>query len=69
MSTPPDDWADLSEEEKAALLEMARGHLFWKSAFSRFKWLGGAAQIMLAIAAAWILFKDGLAVWLQGLSK
>jgi hypothetical protein len=69
MSNIPENWADLSEQEKAALLEMARGHLFWKSAFARFKWLGGVAQVLMAIAAAWILFKDGFAVWLQGLVK
>lgn len=69
MAKAPDHWADLPEAEREAIIEMARGHIFWRAAFARFKWLGGAAQVALAIAAAWILFKDGLADWLQGLNR
>lgn len=65
----PEHWADLTEAERAAILDMARGHIFWRDALTRFKWLGGVAQVCLALAAAWILFKDGLAAWMQGLGK
>ena len=65
--TPPEHWAELSLEERVALIEMARGRLWWRQTMSNFGWIGKAAQVILAIAAVWILFRDGLAAWVQGL--
>lgn len=65
----PIEWAELTASEREAILEMARGRIFWRDALARFKWLGGLAQVILAVAAGWILFRDIIAEWIQGLAK
>ena len=62
----PNSWADIPREKQQAILDMADGNLFWKSVFKRFGAVGKISQIILAILAVWILFKDSAAVFLQG---
>lgn len=64
MENLPESWSDLSDEEKAALLEMATARLFWRSFWNRLGWLKHAGTIVLTLGAAATLMKDTLVSWL-----
>jgi hypothetical protein len=57
--------ADASDEEVTALSEIAKSRVFWLGLWGRLGWLKSAGTIFLTLAAAWTLFRDGLAHALQ----
>lgn len=62
---PPEHWADLSEEERVAVHELAKSRIFWKQLGTRLQWLKGVATIGLTLAAAWSLLGESLSQWLN----
>lgn len=67
-NTPPLEWSELTDAEREAILELARGRVFWKQAWSRVQWLKGAGTIILTLAAAWALIGDKIAELIQWLA-
>ena len=62
-------WDDISPEIRAAIIAEGRNRVFWQNVGKRMSWLKGAATIMLTLAAAYALMKDGIAQALQGWGK
>ena len=61
---PPDHWADLSEEEKRALLDMAKSRIWWEQALARLAWLKTLGVIVMGIVLFVTWGRDALAEWL-----
>ncbi len=62
---PLEHWGDLSDEQRTALLEMARSRIFWKQLGTRMQWLKGVASIVLTLLAAWTILGDTVAQWIN----
>ena len=64
MPDIPEHWSDLTEDEKAALMELAAGRMFWRAFWDRMGWLKSLGTILLTIAAALTLGRDAFLKWL-----
>lgn len=62
----PEQWADMSERERRAILRAARSRIFWEDFWARMTWLKGAGTIFLTIIAAWTVFGEIVSEWLKG---
>lgn len=60
----PEHWADLSKDEKRALLEMAKGHLWWEQLWARAGWLRNIGVVVMGIVLFLTWGRDALAQWL-----
>lgn len=65
MQNLPENWSDLTDEQKEALLEMAQARLFWKSFWSRLGWLKQLGTILLTLGAAVALMREAIVRWLS----
>lgn len=59
-------WNDIPPDIRAQMIEAGRERLFWSNVGKRLGWLKGIATIFLTLAAAYALFREGLADWLIG---
>jgi hypothetical protein len=64
MQDFPEHWADIPDDEKVALLEMARGRIFWRQFWDRLGWLKSLGTVFLTLAAAATLGRDAVLKWL-----
>lgn len=61
---PPDTWADLSDDQRRVLLEMAQGRLWWEQTMQRLVWLKTIGVIIMGIALFLTWGRDALAEWI-----
>lgn len=66
---PPDHWADLTEDQKRVLLEMAQGRLWWEQTMARLAWLKTLSVIIMGLALFLTWGRDALAEWLGAAGK
>ena len=62
---PPDHWSELTEDEKRALIEMAKGRLWWEQTWDRLGWLKNLGVIIMGVALFMTWGRDLLAHWLS----
>lgn len=61
----PENWDDLTEREKRALLRAARSQLWWEDFWSRMTGLKTAGTVFLTLVAAWTLLGEVISKWLS----
>lgn len=65
----PENWSDLTRDQRMALLELAESRVFWRQMWDRLGWVKQLGAILLTLAAAFTLMRDGFVHFLQGVSK
>ena len=61
---PPGHWADLSDDERRVLIEMAKGRLWWEQTLTKLGWLKNLGVVLMGIVLFLTWGRDALAEWL-----
>jgi hypothetical protein len=59
-TSAPSNWADLSDDERRVLLEMAKGRLWWEETWTRMGWVRNAGVIIMGVVLFLTWGRDAL---------